>query len=173
MLNEIFDLVIYILFYSIKGNNMSISQHSPESLLKVISMDIANHSLNIEATSSTNLYLSEISTAYSYHLKAGGKRVRPLLTLLTAGAFGGTNAIDIARPSALAIEKIHTYSLVHDDLPCMDNDDLRRGLPTTHKVYGEAKALLVGDGLLTEAFLLLSKTKFKNNNYLQCCEFFK
>ncbi len=85
-----------------------------------------------------------------YSVENGGKRVRPLLTLLFCDACG-KNA-RAALPMAEAVEYIHTYSLIHDDLPCMDNDDYRRGMPSNHKVYGEAMALLAGDGLLTAAF---------------------
>ncbi|MDG1852763.1 MAG: polyprenyl synthetase family protein [Verrucomicrobiales bacterium] len=85
-----------------------------------------------------------------YSLFAGGKRLRPILCLAAAEACGGT--IDQAMPSACAVECIHTYSLIHDDLPCMDDDDLRRGKPTNHKVFGESVAVLAGDALLTLAF---------------------
>ncbi len=85
-----------------------------------------------------------------YSLRNGGKRVRPLLTLLFCDACGGN--VKSALPMAEAVEYIHTYSLIHDDLPCMDNDDYRRGKPSNHKVYGDATALLAGDGLLTAAF---------------------
>jgi geranylgeranyl diphosphate synthase type II len=91
--------------------------------------------------------------AMEYSLMAGGKRMRPALCLAWA-ELGGL-AGDAALPAAAALELIHTYSLVHDDLPAMDNDDLRRGRPTNHKVYGEAMAILAGDGLLTEAFSLI------------------
>lgn len=90
-----------------------------------------------------------------YSVKNGGKRVRPLLTLLFCDACGGD--LKSALPMAQAVEFVHTYSLIHDDLPCMDNDDYRRGKPSNHKVYGEAFALLAGDGLLTAAFELISK----------------
>ncbi len=86
--------------------------------------------------------------AYSYH--AGGKRIRPILAIAAAKALGKNPEPII--PAALAIEMIHTYSLIHDDLPAMDNDDFRRGKPTSHRKYGEALAILAGDGLLTEAF---------------------
>lgn len=89
-----------------------------------------------------------------YSVENGGKRVRPLLTLLFCDACGG-NVLQ-AVPFAEAVEFIHTYSLIHDDLPCMDNDDFRRGKPSNHKVYGEAFALLAGDGLLTAAFERIS-----------------
>ncbi|NBW82619.1 polyprenyl synthetase family protein, partial [bacterium] len=85
----------------------------------------------------------------------GGKRVRPLLTCLLAEACGSAATHPAVLLCASAVELIHTYSLVHDDLPCMDNDDLRRGKPTVHKVFGEANALLVGDALLTHAFFLI------------------
>lgn len=89
-----------------------------------------------------------------YSLLRGGKRFRPTLSLALAEAFA-VNPLRIL-PWACAVEMIHTYSLIHDDLPCMDNDDLRRGEPTNHKVYGEGQALLAGDALLTEAFALIS-----------------
>ena len=108
-------------------------------------------------------FQNEIQNAHIYPLVAGGKRIRPLLALLMAQALGGEVALETALPSAMALEMVHTYTLVHDDLPCMDDDDLRRGRPTTHKVYGDAKALLVGDGLLAQSFLTLTKTKWPNN----------
>lgn len=89
-----------------------------------------------------------------YSIFAGGKRIRPMLMAAACEAVGGKTE-DIL-PAAAAIEMIHSYSLIHDDLPAMDDDDLRRGKPTNHKVYGEAIAILAGDGLLTEAFILLS-----------------
>ena len=90
-----------------------------------------------------------------YSLSAGGKRIRPVLLLATCEMFG-MNANE-ALPYACAIEYIHTYSLIHDDLPAMDDDDLRRGKPTNHKVYGEAMAILSGDGLLHSAFEVMTK----------------
>ncbi len=98
--------------------------------------------------------LAQLLKAMRYSLFAGGKRVRPILCVAGAEAVGGT-AHDVL-PVACALEMIHTYSLIHDDLPAMDDDDLRRGQPTNHKVFGEAMALLAGDGLLTEAFRLFS-----------------
>ncbi len=94
--------------------------------------------------------------AIKYSLFAGGKRLRPVLVLASAELFGGD--IEKAKMTASAIEMIHTYSLIHDDLPELDNDDYRRGKPTLHKVYGGAIALLAGDGLLTLAFELLGRT---------------
>ncbi len=88
--------------------------------------------------------------AMKYSLVAGGKRIRPVLLLATCDFCGGS--VEEALPYACALEYIHSYSLIHDDLPCMDNDDLRRGIPTNHKVYGEAMATLAGDGLQAAAF---------------------
>lgn len=85
-----------------------------------------------------------------YSAQGGGKRIRPFLTLEVCKALGGS--IDSALPLAVAVELIHTYSLIHDDLPCMDNDDMRRGKPSNHIAFGEATALLAGDALLTLAF---------------------
>ena len=95
----------------------------------------------------------QIYDAMQYSLMAGGKRIRPVLTLETCRMCGG----DVAKalPFACAVEMIHTYSLIHDDLPCMDDDDLRRGKPTNHKVFGEATAVLAGDALLTAAFEIM------------------
>ncbi len=98
-----------------------------------------------------------IHTAMRYSLFAGGKRLRPALTLAAAEACGGT--AEHALPAACAVECIHTYSLIHDDLPCMDDDDLRRGRPTSHKVYGEGLAVLAGDALLTIAFEILAQAR--------------
>ncbi len=95
--------------------------------------------------------------AMEYSLKAGGKRVRPQLVFEFNALCGGN--FQSALPFACAVEMIHTYSLVHDDLPCMDNDDLRRGKPSNHKVFGEDTALLAGDALLTLAFEILSGDK--------------
>ena len=92
----------------------------------------------------------DIYDAMEYSLLAGGKRIRPVLTLEVCRMCGGDPAL--AMPFACAVEMVHTYSLIHDDLPCMDDDDLRRGKPTNHKIYGEATAVLAGDGLLTAAF---------------------
>lgn len=98
---------------------------------------------------------STIHEAMRYAIFAGGKRLRPVLCLAAAEACGGETADALA--PACALELMHTYSLVHDDLPAMDDDDLRRGRPTCHKVYGEGMAVLCGDALLTEAFLVLSQ----------------
>jgi geranylgeranyl diphosphate synthase type II len=94
--------------------------------------------------------------AMRHSVFAGGKRLRPILTLAAAEACGGT--IEKAMPSACAVECLHTYSLIHDDLPCMDDDDMRRGVPTCHIVFGEAIALLAGDALQALAFELTAQT---------------
>lgn len=99
---------------------------------------------------------SSIHGAMRYSVFAGGKRLRPVLCMAAAETCGGT--ADKALAPACAVELVHTYSLVHDDLPCMDDDDLRRGRPTCHKVYGEGMAVLCGDALLTEAFAILATT---------------
>ncbi len=96
----------------------------------------------------------ELYNAMRYSLFAGGKRLRPILCIAAAEAVGGTHA-DVM-PVACAFEMIHTYSLIHDDLPAMDDDELRRGKPTNHMVFGEALAILAGDGLLTEAFRIMA-----------------
>ncbi len=100
---------------------------------------------------------STIHRAMRYSLFAGGKRMRPALCLAAAEACGGK--MDDAMPLACAVECIHTYSLIHDDLPAMDNDDFRRGKPTNHKVFGEGIAVLAGDALLTQAFEITAKAK--------------
>jgi len=93
-----------------------------------------------------------------YSLEAGGKRLRPVMVLAAAEAVAGDPAAaDAAMPVACAIEYVHTYSLIHDDLPAMDDDDFRRGKPTNHKVYGEAMAILAGDALLTHAFYCITQ----------------
>jgi geranylgeranyl diphosphate synthase type II len=99
-----------------------------------------------------------IHQAMRYSLLAGGKRLRPILALMAAEACGLSDPKPVL-PAACAVELIHTYSLIHDDLPCMDDDDLRRGRPTAHKVYGEGIAVLAGDALLTRAFGLLAALK--------------
>jgi len=98
-----------------------------------------------------------IHQAMRYSLFAGGKRLRPALCLAAAAACGGRDTD--ALPAACAVECIHTYSLIHDDLPAMDNDDFRRGKPTNHKVYGEGIAILAGDALLTQAFEILAAAR--------------
>lgn len=107
--------------------------------------------MNLPASSA----IAELNQSMRYSATNGGKRFRPVLSLLIAELFDCSH--EKVLPFATAVEFIHTYSLIHDDLPCMDNDDLRRGKPTNHKVYGEDFALLAGDALLTEAFMILAK----------------
>ena len=104
---------------------------------------------------------SKVKEAMYYSLKAGGKRIRPLIVLQVIRAYGldYRKYIDIA----CALEMIHTYSLIHDDLPGMDNDDLRRGKPTCHKQFGEATAILAGDGLLNEAVNIILQTNLDDS----------
>ncbi len=102
-----------------------------------------------------------IHKAMRYSLFAGGKRMRPALCLAAAQACGGTESA--AMPLACAVECIHTYSLIHDDLPAMDNDDFRRGKPTNHKVFGEGIAVLAGDALLTQAFEIAAQSKTRTH----------
>jgi geranylgeranyl diphosphate synthase, type II len=102
-----------------------------------------------------NFKPATIHKAMRYSIFAGGKRIRPILCLAAAEACGGS--LEDAMPLACAVECIHTYSLIHDDLPAMDNDDFRRGKPTNHKVFGEGIAILAGDALLTEAFAIAAK----------------
>ena len=104
-----------------------------------------------------SLPYDSVLKASRYSLTLGGKRIRPILTTEFCKLFGGN--INDAFNFAVAIEMIHTYSLIHDDLPCMDNDDMRRGHPSCHKAYGEDTALLAGDTLLTEAFSVASKAE--------------
>ena len=99
--------------------------------------------------------------AVEYSLLAGGKRLRPIFALDFCRMCGGN--YETAAPFAAAIEMIHTYSLIHDDLPCMDNDDFRRGRPTNHKVFGEGMAVLAGDALLTDAFMIAASAKLSNS----------
>ena len=96
-----------------------------------------------------------LSAAMRYSIFSGGKRIRPVLTIESARACRGS--LEGALPAAAAVEMVHTYSLIHDDLPAMDNDDLRRGRPACHKVFGEANAILAGDALLTLAFNIIAK----------------
>lgn len=98
---------------------------------------------------------ADLTDAMRYSLMAGGKRIRPILTLEACRFCGGDP--NRALPLACALEMVHTYSLIHDDLPCMDDDDYRRGRPTNHKVYGEATAVLAGDGLQAAAFSVLAE----------------
>ena len=112
-------------------------------------------------------YFPQFDEALRYSLNAGGKRLRPVLMIECAKMLG--LSIERIMPFAIAIELIHTYSLIHDDLPCMDNDNLRRGKPTNHVVFGEDMAVLAGDGLLNLAIEITIKNAEKDNfeNYLK------
>lgn len=124
---------------------------------------VAIEALQARLAEQFTLYLptnSTIEQAIYYAMTNGGKRLRPMLVYLTGHAFGATLA-DLDRP-AMAVELIHAYSLVHDDLPAMDDDDVRRGLPTCHKVYGEAMAILAGDAMQALAFGLLANPQQVN-----------
>lgn len=116
----------------------------------------------LENNAFENCEMSIVLDAMSYSLKNGGKRIRPLLTLYFSEIFGGNR--NAAIKLGCALEMIHTYSLIHDDLPCMDNDDMRRGKPSCHIAFGEANALLAGDALLTEAFYLASQSGISEIN---------
>jgi len=109
---------------------------------------------------------SILGKAITYAASGGGKRIRPLLTLLFCKSLGGD--YKKALPAAAAVEMIHTYSLVHDDLPCMDNDDYRRGRKSTHIEFTENTALLVGDALLTDAFEVISDSAISDSGKVQC-----
>ena len=106
--------------------------------------------------------------AMNYSLLAGGKRLRPVLTLAVCEMCGGR--AEQVLPFACGVEMVHTYSLIHDDLPCMDDDDLRRGKPTSHKVFGEAMAVLAGDALLTGAFESLSQAELPPERVVQAVQ---
>ena len=107
-------------------------------------------------------FTSNLHRAMQHSLFAGGKRIRPILSIASFEAVGGEG--ERILPFACALEMIHTYSLIHDDLPAIDNDDYRRGKPTCHKVFGEAIAILAGDGLLTEAFRLMTNQPAKDHS---------
>lgn len=123
-----------------------------DEYLKILNDNLSDYLPCVDPKSST------LCEAMNYSLMAGGKRLRPVL-MMAACEFAGGKAEE-ALPYACAMEYIHTYSLIHDDLPCMDNDDLRRGKPTNHKVYGAGMATLAGDGLLNSAFEVMSKNLF-------------
>ncbi len=131
-------------------------------------------SMSEEINKSLQKYLpkdkSVISQAMRYSVLAGGKRLRPVLVILGAEIFGLSRKK--IEPAACAVEFLHTYSLIHDDLPAMDNDDLRRGKPTSHKKFGESAAILAGDALLTESFGLLAQCKVPENRIVKALKVF-
>ncbi|WFA09700.1 polyprenyl synthetase family protein [Tissierella sp. Yu-01] len=116
----------------------------------------------MEIINNKNSYTSEIFEAIKYSLFTGGKRLRPIMAIKSYELFG--DEVHKVMPFAVSIEMIHTYSLIHDDLPSMDNDDFRRGKPTNHKVFGEAMAILAGDGLLNLAFETVSNYIYNSSN---------
>ncbi len=122
-----------------------------------------------ECFSSAPAPLAGLAEAMRYSLLAGGKRIRPMLVLEFCRICGGD--VDAALPVACAIEMLHTYSLIHDDLPCMDNDGLRRGRPTNHIVYGECTATLAGDALQAEAFGTILRSGLPAERRALCAEF--
>ena len=119
--------------------------------------DIVDNALKKYFLDSEEKPLRILKESMRYSLFAGGKRLRPILCIAGAEAVGGS--YEDVLPVACGLEFIHTYSLIHDDLPVMDDDDMRRGKPTNHKVFGEAVALLAGDGLLTDAFYIMTKAE--------------
>lgn len=124
--------------------------------------------LNKVLDSASSVPQASLAEAMRYSLLAGGKRIRPMLVLEFCRVAGGD--IESALPVACAIEMLHTYSLIHDDLPCMDNDDLRRGRPTNHKVYGECVAVLAGDALQAEAFRYILSSQLPADRKALCGE---
>ena len=131
------------------------------------------HEYKALADAALNTYFTDTSVSYHrlleamhYSLAAGGKRLRPVLVLAFCAACGGD--VRAALPVACAVEMVHTYSLIHDDLPCMDNDDLRRGKPTNHVVFGECTATLAGDALQAEAFRTILSTELPAEMRAEC-----
>ncbi|MBQ5399555.1 MAG: polyprenyl synthetase family protein [Ruminococcus sp.] len=115
------------------------------------------------------VYEKKLTESMKYSLEAGGKRIRPTLTLAFASLLGADE--EVAMPFACAVEMIHTYSLIHDDLPCMDDDDMRRGKPSNHKVFGEDIALLAGDALQSLAFEIMTlDSTAEKAGYETCCK---
>ena len=131
-----------------------------KNLIKADAAVIENELANIFAREDEDI--ENLLESEKYSLFAGGKRIRPFLTLEFCKMFGGD--VRAAIPFGCAVEMIHTYSLIHDDLPCMDDDDLRRGKPTNHKVFGYSTALLAGDGLLTHAFGVAASNKYVSSD---------
>lgn len=139
-----------------------------ESRVKIINEYLDGHLHRFQK--STSMRFAPLIEAMRYSLEGGGKRLRPLLVLATAEALG--LKVEDVLPAALAIEYIHTYSLIHDDLPALDDDDTRRGKPSAHKKFGEAVAILTGDALLTESFSLMGllSERFGSNHVLGAIE---
>lgn len=129
---------------------------------------IVEEKLNKSFGSFADMPLSGLAESMRYSLLAGGKRIRPILLLEFCRICGGD--VKAALPAACGIEMLHTYSLIHDDLPCMDNDDLRRGKPTNHVVYGECTAVLAGDALQAEAFGSILRSELPYDRKAKCAE---
>lgn len=132
------------------------------------SKELIDQRLKTLFNSPDNKYHKSLYDSMKYSLECGGKRLRPILCIESAKLFGDVD--EVVMNTALGLEMIHTYSLIHDDLPSMDNDDLRRGKPTNHKVYGEDMAILSGDGLLNSSYELLMKTALVSDRPLQVIE---
>ena len=128
-----------------------------------------DEALEQQFTCAVDFPLKGLAEAMRYSLLAGGKRIRPMLVLEFCRISGGS--VEDALPVACGIEMLHTYSLIHDDLPCMDNDDLRRGRPTNHVVYGECTATLAGDALQAEAFGAILRSKLPADCKARCAAF--
>ena len=133
-----------------------------KSVIQQLQQDVANHLTKLIEERPTEARLKE---AMLYAVQSGGKRIRPLLTL--AVGFAGTASNEAVLDLACALEMIHTYSLIHDDLPGMDDDDLRRGRPTVHKAFDEATAILAGDALLTLAFEVAANTNLQAHQLVE------
>ncbi len=143
------------------SESVTLLEHSWQDLLTRVNTGLKRYSqLGSECP-------EKLRESITYSLRAGGKRLRPVLVLLGCEACGGD--LESAMPAACAIEMVHTYSLIHDDLPAMDNDHLRRGRPTNHIVFGEAPAILSGDGLLTLAFEIVASEVKPPNVAAACC----
>ena len=134
-----------------------------KAVIQQLQQDVANHLTKLIKERLTETCLKE---AMLYAVQSGGKRIRPLLTL--AVGFAGTASNEAVLDLACALEMIHTYSLIHDDLPAMDNDDYRRGKLTNHKVFGDGIAILAGDGLLTLAFTVILRQQDVSADTLLC-----
>src|SRR4030066_2221612 len=128
---------------------------------EIVDSALEKHFPNRPVSAGEGVFPTSLHKAIQYSLFTGGKRIRPILSMAAFEAVGGKGGGIL--PFACALEMIHTYSLIHDDLPAMDNDDYRRGQPTCHKVFGEATAILAGDGLLTEAFKLMANQPAKDH----------
>lgn len=137
-------------------------QFEEEIITRTQKIDIFLSDYFISKNFNQNVSIQKLLDSVRYSLMSGGKRFRPVLSLLVGEAF--SQPIERFIPYAAAVEIVHTYSLIHDDLPSMDNDDERRGRPTNHKIFGESMALLAGDALLTESFRLLA-TAYTENSF--------